>query len=36
MDITKLAKKPNLTKLELDTSAIVANYGEAIVFYMYD
>jgi hypothetical protein len=36
MDISKVSKKPTLLEMVLDDAAILAEYGEAITFYMYD
>lgn len=36
MDISALAKKPQLEKLELNDSEIIETYGESISFYMLD
>lgn len=36
MDITKLAKKPKLEKLDITDADIVETYGEPITFYMID
>jgi len=36
MDISTLAKKPELLKMTLDDEAIIKEYGEPIEFYMYD
>lgn len=36
MDISKLSKKPQLEKLEITDEDVVAEYGEAITFYMLD
>jgi hypothetical protein len=36
MDISKLAKKPQLEKLVLDSSDVVERFGEPITFYMRD
>lgn len=36
MDISKLAKKPQLTKIEISDADIVENYGDAITFWMID
>lgn len=36
MDIAGLAKKPKLTKIEINDSDIVERYGEAITFWMID
>jgi hypothetical protein len=36
MDITQLARKPQLIEVVLDDEAIVKEYGDAITFYMKD
>jgi hypothetical protein len=36
MDITQLAKRPELVKLEITDLDIVQQYGEAITFWMLD
>ena len=36
MDLRKLASKPQLVKLSLDSEEIVSEYGEALEFYVYD
>jgi hypothetical protein len=36
MDIKKLAKKPELIEVVLDSEGIVNEYGEPITFYMKD
>lgn len=36
MDITKLAKKPKVTRLEITEQDIIDKYKEPIVFYMLD
>lgn len=36
MDISKLAKKPQLVKIELDGAEIVEKFGDTIIFYMKD
>jgi hypothetical protein len=36
MDISNLAKKPELVKLEITDEDIVRDYGEAISFYIMD
>lgn len=36
MDIKQLAKKPQLTKLEITDADIIETYGESVVFYMVD
>lgn len=36
MDISKLAKKPELVKLEITDQDIVTEFGEVISFYMMD
>lgn len=36
MDITKLAKKPQLVKLDITDDDIVTSYGDTITFYMID
>lgn len=36
MDISSLAKKPQLVDLTIDDADIVEKYGEAITFYMID
>jgi hypothetical protein len=36
MDISTLAKKPQLVKIELTDEDIVARYGEVITFWMID
>lgn len=36
MEIKQLAKKPQLTKLEITDSDIVETYGDSITFYMID
>jgi len=36
MQLSKLAKKPELIKLTIDDEAIVAEYGEAVEFYTWD
>lgn len=36
MKLQALASKPQLTKVEIDDESIVAKYGEAIEFYIYD
>lgn len=36
MDIKQLAKKPELVEMVLDDPKLVAEYGEAITFYMKD
>ena len=36
MDITKLTKKPQLTKIEISDVDIVETYGEPIIFWMID
>lgn len=36
MDISKLAKKPQLVQLTLDSEDIVSQFGEPITFYMKD
>lgn len=36
MDITKIARKPKLEKIEITDSDIVNRYGEAISFWMVD
>jgi hypothetical protein len=36
MDIAKLAKKPQLEKLEITDPDIVKTYGDTITFYMID
>lgn len=36
MDINKLAKKPQLTRLEITEADIIEKYKEPIVFYMLD
>jgi len=34
--LSKLAAKPQLIKIELDTPEIIEKYGEALDFYVYD
>jgi hypothetical protein len=36
MDISKLAKKPELIEVVLDDEDIVKEYSEPVVFYIYD
>jgi len=36
MNIKKFASVPTLVKIELNDSALVEKYGEAITFYTYD
>jgi len=36
MDISKFAKKPELTKIVLDEAEVVEQYGETIEFHMLD
>lgn len=36
MDISQLAKKPQLVKLILNEEELVKTYGEEITFWMYD
>ena len=36
MDISTLAKKPQLTKLEITDEDVVSEFGEAITFYIID
>ncbi len=36
MDISKLSKKPQLTKLEITDEDVVKEYGEAISFWILD
>lgn len=36
MDISKLTKKPQLTKIEISDADIVENYGDSITFWMID
>lgn len=36
MNIKDVAKKPELTRIELNSDAIVEKYGEALEFYVYD
>jgi len=36
MDISKLAKKPELIKLTLDEAEVVERFGEPITFYIKD
>ena len=36
MDITKVARKPTLTKIEVTDADIVSRYGESISFWMID
>lgn len=36
MDITKIARKPTLTKIEITDADIVSRYGETISFWMLD
>ena len=36
MDISKFAKKPQLTKILLDEPEVIEQYGEAIEFHMMD
>jgi len=36
MDISKLAKKPQLVKLVLDEAEVIDRFGEAITFYIKD
>jgi len=36
MLLTKLASKPQLVKVTLDSPEIVASYGESLDFFMYD
>jgi hypothetical protein len=36
MEISKLARKPKLVKIELSDKDIVENYGDAITFWMID
>lgn len=36
MDITSLAKKPKLAKIEINDEDIVTRYGESISFWMLD
>lgn len=36
MDITQLARKPELTKLTIDAPEILEQYGEPLEFYMMD
>lgn len=36
MDISNLAKKPQIVDLTIDDADIVEKYGEAITFYMID
>lgn len=34
--LSKLAAKPQLMKIELDTPDIIEKYGESLEFYVYD
>lgn len=36
MELGKLAQKPQLTKLTINSEAIVEKYGDELEFYMYD
>ncbi len=36
MDISKLTKKPQLTKIEISDKDIIDQYGDAITFWMID
>jgi len=36
MDISTLAKKPELIQLTLDSEAVIETYGEPVIFYMLD
>lgn len=36
MDLTKLVAKPQLKKITLDDDKTLAEYGEALDFYIYD
>lgn len=36
MKLTQLAAKPQLTKIDLDDEEIIAEYGEALEFWIWD
>jgi hypothetical protein len=36
IQLTKLAAKPQLVKITLDSEEVIATYGEELEFYIYD